>query len=1518
MEATKFKGLKCHLMGMALAVSLLFASTGTLAQTLTPLHQFDGAGTTGTGARPRGTLVSDGTLLYGLTFEGGVNNEGVLFSISPDGLVFTKLHEFINPTSGANPFLSLVSEGTFLYGTTSIGGSSNFGTVFRINKDGTGFTTLHHFNGTNGNGPLCTMALQGTFLYGTTSLGGANNAGVFFRINTDGTGYTVMHHFGGTVSGNTNGMSPQGSLLFNANFVYGTTSQGGSAGDGIVYKIDVLDGIYSILHHFTNEENPRGGLVYDGTYLYGMAFGGGTPLVNVGYVYQLLPNGTNFFSIFDFDFTTGGAPEGELLLTGETLYGLLRDYGTNNAGVLFNIQTSGAGFKKIHEFDGTTTGSEPVAGLISDGATLYGMTNRGGANNLGTVFSIKPTCIPPTEFTALQLLYESTDGPQWANNANWLTPDPSTWHGVTITGCAVTEVVLGDNGLTGNLPFEIGNLTDLQVLDLNENFLTGDIPNTLSGLSQLTKLNLSNNGFTFMPNLTLGLLDETLLNLNVSSNALDFGDLEPNMSFVNFNYASQENLPPGDVVPLIEGENLILNLSTGGSANAYQWFKGGVPLTGPGSTDPTYIKPGATTADLGDYHVEVTNTNLPALILQSKTYYVIPVPCPTGLSTTGGLDPTFQPDIVGGYTTAAVESQGTNKVLMSMSAATVSGQLVDGIVRLNNDGSLDNTFSAIDYYPGPEQLVVMTDETFFGMIVTVHSEGISTSIHRLQENGTPDVAFISASPSIDYSTITALTEGRDGQIVFSVVSTEINGMLRLNADGTLDNSFQSDWVAKKIKVQTDDKVVFINGGRLYRLMPDGSDDATFNLGSGADDEITDFAIQADGKIVVIGYFTELQGQLRYGIARLNTDGSLDDSFAPWGFTHLSPILFEEVVPEKVLVMNDGKILIGGRFQYVNAAPRSQLVRLNTDGTVDCIFKQQSTLTRIRDFAIRPDRRIYVSDLGLFGEIYIERLNNAIAVIQIAQQPADAIVCDGNVAQFTTAASGTIGITFHWQYSPDGAPLSFVDIVDGTTYTGTTTATLSVNTSGNVGAGRYRCRINGTFADEVFTNDEGLFINPLPTAPTATGASNCGAGSVTLGANGGASGQYRWYAVATGGTSIAGETNSAYTTPSLTATTTYHVAINNGTCESVRTPVTATINAIPTAPTTTGASACGGSTVTLNASGGANGQYRWYTVDTGGTSITGELNNSYTTPSLTTTTTYYVSIDNGTCESVRTSVMATINPLPTAPTTTGATVCSPSTATLNASGATNGQYRWYTVANGGTPIAGQTNSTFTTPSLAATTTYYVSIHTGTCESTRTAVTATVTGACNQPPVINATAITVQVQGSATISLAPLLSDPDNNLNLASLRVAVQPTSGAVATIDASQNLQLNYSGINFSGTDHLTIEVCDLLDVCSQQDLNIEVVGEMITYNAVSPGDDGKNDIFFLEYIDILQTTKDNRVTIFNRWGDVVFDVENYDNVNRVFRGLSNDGKELPSGIYFYKIVFLGGAKSVDGFISLRR
>jgi gliding motility-associated-like protein len=551
---------------------------------------------------------------------------------------------------------------------------------------------------------------------------------------------------------------------------------------------------------------------------------------------------------------------------------------------------------------------------------------------------------------------------------------------------------------------------------------------------------------------------------------------------------------------------------------------------------------------------------------------------------------------------------------------------------------------------------------------------------------------------------------------------------------------------------------------------------------------------------------------------------------------------------------------------------------------------------------------------------INRLDNVSFTppIVVTTQPNSASVCNGITATFTTAATGNPAITHRWQF--ESSPGVWTDLNNGGGYSNVTTATLSVNTSGNFGAGNYRCRISGTAVVDAFSNIAALTINALPTSPGATGAVRCGTGAVTLTATGGAAGQYRWYTVPSGGSAIAGQTNATYTTPSLTVTTPYYVAINNGICESARTSVTATVNTIPGAPGTSGNSFCGTGSVVVTATGGTAGQYRWYTVPSGGTAIAGQTNATYATPVITLTTTYYVSINNGACESTRTAVVATINTVPNAPTTTGAQSCPAASVTLIASGGAAGQYRWYTLPTGGSAISGQTNGSFTTPLLNSPTSYYVSIFNGTCESARSPVLANVAepGCDNVPPVITPESSVTQVEGIVTINLASLISDGNDNVDLSTLRVITPPASGAVAVIDASFNLVINYSSLSFSGTESITIEVCDIYTACAQQTFSIQVVGEINVYNAVSPNNDGDNDLFEIGFIEALADTQENKVSIFNRWGALVWEGINYNNSEVVFKGLSNNGSELPSGTYFYKIEFSSGHKSQSGYLVLKR
>jgi len=244
------------------------------------------------------------------------------------------------------------------------------------------------------------------------------------------------------------------------------------------------------------------------------------------------------------------------------------------------------------------------------------------------------------------------------------------------------------------------------------------------------------------------------------------------------------------------------------------------------------------------------------------------------------------------------------------------------------------------------------------------------------------------------------------------------------------------------------------------------------------------------------------------------------------------------------------------------------------------------------------------------------------------------------------------------------------------------------------------------------------VNDGPAA-TGTGASRCGAGTVTLSVGSTVTGAtFNWYTAAAGGTPIA--TGATYTTPALTASATYYASAVNSGCEGIRVPIVATINDGPTS-IATGGTGCGTSQVVLSASSSTPGvTFNWYAGPTGGTALaTGA---TYTTPSITATTNYYVSATNGTCEGVRVLAVATITPLPIATSVAGSR-CGAGTVTLSASSTTTGAtFNWYANAVGGTALA--TAATYTTPSISLNTTYYVAAVNGTCEGARVATVATV--------------------------------------------------------------------------------------------------------------------------------------------------------------------------------------------------
>ncbi|POY38230.1 hypothetical protein C3L50_13285 [Flavobacterium alvei] len=350
----------------------------------TKLLDFDG---TAKGKYPYGTLYSDGIFLYGTTSIGGTNDLGTVFKIKPDGTGFSKLLDFAGTTNGSNPYGNLISDGTFLYGMTVNGGANNLGTIFKIMPDGTGYAKLLDFAGTsNGGNPWGSLISDGTYLYGMTFVGGSNSMGTVFKIKFDGTGFTKLLDFAGL----SNGRNPRGDLFYDGTYLYGMTSVGGSDNFGVLFKMLPNGTGYTKLLNFdsvTNGRNPRGNLIFDGTYLYGTTSGSGTnSSTNFGTIFKIMPNGTGYVKLLEFDDVTKGRyPYGSLLSDGTYLYGMSYNGGIDNFGTLYKIMLNGTGFTKLIDFN-ITNGQIPWGSLIAVGSSLYGMTAGGGTALSGVLF----------------------------------------------------------------------------------------------------------------------------------------------------------------------------------------------------------------------------------------------------------------------------------------------------------------------------------------------------------------------------------------------------------------------------------------------------------------------------------------------------------------------------------------------------------------------------------------------------------------------------------------------------------------------------------------------------------------------------------------------------------------------------------------------------------------------------------------------------------------------------------------------------------------------------------------------------------------------------------------------------------------------------------------------------------------------------------------------------------------------------------------------------------------------------
>jgi len=293
--------------------------------------------------------------------------------------------------------------------------------------------------------------------------------------------------------------------------------------------------------------------------------------------------------------------------------------------------------------------------------------------------------------------------------------------------------------------------------------------------------------------------------------------------------------------------------------------------------------------------------------------------------------------------------------------------LMSSIFRLNTDGTIDNSFASGEGFNSPISSIKLQSDgkiLCVGGFTSYNSISI-TRMARLNADGSLDSSFVVGSGFNDAVSDVAIQS--DGKMICVGSFTMYNNVscgriVRIHPNGTIDNSFMSGSgfsgtttlgnspSPSKIIIQNDQKILCVGNFTSYnnisssgiiRLNNDGSIDNSFVVGNGfvgsfGSPSVNDAAIQSDGKIICVGRMTQYQEVIINNIIRLNSNGSIDNTFDV-GSSSLTG--FNNTV-DKVLIQNNGKILLGGVFTSYKNNETNSICRLNTDGSIDLSFRGQ--------------------------------------------------------------------------------------------------------------------------------------------------------------------------------------------------------------------------------------------------------------------------------------------------------------------------------------------------------------------------------------------------------------------------------------------------------------------------------------------------------------------------------------------------------------------------------------------------
>lgn len=296
------------------------------------------------------------------------------------------------------------------------------------------------------------------------------------------------------------------------------------------------------------------------------------------------------------------------------------------------------------------------------------------------------------------------------------------------------------------------------------------------------------------------------------------------------------------------------------------------------------------------------------------------------MNESGSVDSSFNPQVNSIGRIQAIKRQPDGKILIGGIFEYVNGIRKTNIARLNANGSLDSSFNIpFDLFNYAGNFVFDIELQSDGKII-VGRYRLSGNVPALNEN------------------IGGVTDG---------------AIIRLNSDGSLDESFGTDIITQRIQalsITSDNKILMggffdniqAGGTETFRkLMSDGIFDSSFNPPQPRTGIPLDILVQPDGKILVGGSFTTVGGNSQVGTVRYNADGTLDNSYSS-----ILPNIYT------LGLAGDGKIYAGGNFPISGGNVNSYIARLNPNGSIDSSFVGLANAT-VRDLMVQPDGKVII-------------------------------------------------------------------------------------------------------------------------------------------------------------------------------------------------------------------------------------------------------------------------------------------------------------------------------------------------------------------------------------------------------------------------------------------------------------------------------------------------------------------------------------------------------------------------------